>query len=140
MTKVSLSTKLSVPAKQVWDLIGNFNALPDWHPAVERSEIEEEEGGTGVIRRLYLRGGGVVVERLEQLDDAEHLYRYEILDSPLPVANYHATLRVRDAGEGSEVEWVTEFEPKGASEETAAATIQGIFDAGLENLKKMFGD
>ena len=139
MTKVNLSTKLGVPAKQVWDLIGNFNALPDWHPAVERSEIEEEEGGKGVIRRLHLVGGGTVVERLERLDDAEHLYRYEILDSPFPVANYHATLRVREEGGGCDVEWSTEFEPKGASEQDAAATIQGIFDAGLENLKKMFG-
>jgi hypothetical protein len=139
MTKVNLSTKLGVPAKQVWDLIGKFSALPDWHPAVERSEIEEEEGGQGMIRRLHLLGGGTIVERLEQLDEAEHLYKYEILDSPLPVANYHATLRVRDTDAGCEVEWSTEFEPEGASEESAAAIIQGIFDAGLENLKKMFG-
>lgn len=139
MTKVNLSTKLAVPAKQVWDLIGNFNALPDWHPAVERSEIEEEEGGKGTIRRLHLLGGGTIVERLEQLDESQHLYKYEILEGPLPVANYHATLSVRETGDGCEVEWSTEFEPKGAAEETAAATIQGIFDAGLENLRKMFG-
>ncbi|MEE9139796.1 MAG: SRPBCC family protein [Alphaproteobacteria bacterium] len=139
MVKVNLSTKLPVSTKQVWDLIGNFNALPDWHPAVERSEIEEEEGGRGVIRRLHLLGGGTVVERLERLDDSEHLYSYEILESPLPVADYHATLRVREEEGGCTVEWSSEFEPKGAPEQDAAAVIQGIFDAGLENLKKMFG-
>lgn len=139
MVKVNLSTKLPVSTKQVWDLIGNFNALPDWHPAVERSEIEEEEGGRGVIRRLHLLGGGTLVERLEKLDDSEHLYSYEILESPLPVADYHATLRVREEEGGCTVEWSSEFEPKGAPEQDAAAVIQGIFDAGLENLKKMFG-
>ncbi len=139
MVKVNLSTKLPVSTKQVWDLIGNFNALPDWHPAVERSEIEEEEGGRGVIRSLHLLGGGTVVERLERLDDSEHLYSYEILESPLPVADYHATLRVREEEGGCTVEWSSEFEPKGAPEQDAAAVIQGIFDAGLENLKKMFG-
>lgn len=103
MVKVNLSTKLPVSTKQVWDLIGNFNALPDWHPAVERSEIEEEEGGRGVIRRLHLLGGGTLVERLEKLDDSEHLYSYEILESPLPVADYHATLRVREEEGGCTV-------------------------------------
>jgi ribosome-associated toxin RatA of RatAB toxin-antitoxin module len=139
MVKVNLSTKLPVSTKQVWDLIGNFNALPEWHPAIERSEIEEEEGGRGVIRRLHLLGGGTVVERLERLDDSEHLYSYEILEGPLPVADYHATLRVREEEGGCTVEWSSEFEPKGAPEQDAAAVIQGIFDAGLENLKKMFG-
>jgi ribosome-associated toxin RatA of RatAB toxin-antitoxin module len=139
MAKVSGSAKLDVSAKQVWDLIGKFNALPDWHPAVEKSEIEEEEGGRGLIRRLHLFGGGTIVERLERLDETEHVYSYEILESPLPVSNYHATLRVREGEGGCTVEWSTEFEPKGAPEQDAIQTIQGIFDAGLENLKRIFG-
>ncbi len=139
MAKVSLSAKLDVSGSQVWDLIGKFSALPDWHPGIESSEIEEEEEGRGVIRRLHLLGGGTVVERLERLDETEHLYSYEILESPLPVSNYHGTLRVREEEGGCTVEWSSEFEPKGAPEQDAVATIQGIFDAGLENLKKMFG-
>ena len=42
MTKVSMSTDLNVSADKVWKLIGGFNVLPDWHPAVEKSELEEE--------------------------------------------------------------------------------------------------
>ena len=53
MSKLSVTTQLGVSADQVWELIGNFNALPDWHPAVERSELEE--GGT--VRRVTLAGG-----------------------------------------------------------------------------------
>ena len=49
MSKVSTSMKLGVSAKQVWDLIGGFNALPDWHPAVEKSTIEGEEGAESTI-------------------------------------------------------------------------------------------
>ena len=42
MAKVSMSMDLGVPADKVWDLIGGFNALPDWHPAVGKSEIDGE--------------------------------------------------------------------------------------------------
>ena len=139
MPKVSSSTELPVPAKTVWDVIGNFNALPDWHPAVEKSEIKKEDGST--LRKLSLLGGGTIEEKLEQIDDKERLYTYSILSGPLPVSNYTATLRVRDSGNGKgcTVEWSSEFEAKGAPENDAVAAISGIYEAGFENLKKMFG-
>ena len=52
MAKVSSTTELPVSAKTVWAVIGNFNALPDWHPAVEKSELKKKDGGT--LRRLSL--------------------------------------------------------------------------------------
>lgn len=139
MTKVSMNTELNVPADEVWKLIGGFNALPDWHPAVEESRTEGE--GEGSVRRLSLVGGGTVVERLQSVDDEERVYSYSILDSPLPVSDYKATIRVRDKGEGTAtvVEWSSEFNPRGASESEASQVIQGIYNAGLENLRKMFG-
>ncbi len=141
MSKVSMSTKLGVSAKQVWNLIGGFNALPNWHPAVEKSEIEGEEGAEGSVRHLELAGGGRIVERLENVDDKERAYSYSILQGPLPVANYTATLRVREDEEGGSctVEWSSEFEPAGASEADALKVIEGIYQAGFDSLKKMYG-
>ncbi len=139
MTKVSSSADLPVPAATVWAVIGNFNALPDWHPAVEKSVLTKEDGGT--LRKLSLMGGGTIEEKLEQIDDKERLYTYSILSGPLPVSNYTATLRVRgdDKGSGCTVEWSSEFEAKGAPESAAIEAISGIYEAGFENLKKMFG-
>ncbi len=140
MSKVSTSMKLGVSAKQVWDLIGRFNALPDWHPAVEKSTIEGEEGTTGSIRRLGLAGGGEIVERLEQIDDSGRSYSYSIVSSPLPLANYNATIRVSEDADGNAtVEWSGEFDPAGASETDAMKVVEGIYQAGFDNLKKMFG-
>jgi hypothetical protein len=137
MTKVNLSTDLAVPAQTVWNVIGGFNGLPDWHPAVEKSELKEEDGAT--TRTLSLVGGGTIVERLEQSDDKERACTYSILSGPLPVANYVATLRVREAGQGCTIEWSSEFEASGAPENDAVAAISGVYEAGFENLKKMFG-
>ena len=137
MTTVSMTQQLAVPAQMVWTTIGGFNALPDWHPAVEKSDLEK--GAQGTVRTLHLAGGGTIVERLEKIDDKERLYSYSILEGPLPVANYTATIRVRDTGLGCEVEWSSEFEPSGATEGDATAAIRGIYQAGFENLQKMFG-
>ena len=38
MAKVSVSTRISAPADEVWRLVGGWNALPDRHPAVEKRD------------------------------------------------------------------------------------------------------
>jgi len=135
MAKVNMKTNLNVTADEVWKLIGGFNTLPDWHPAIEKSELEEE----GSMRRLSLVGGGTIMEKLEKLDDNERVYSYSIIDSPLPVSNYIATLRVKEDGEGkTTVEWSSEFEAKGTAENEAMDVIAGIYQAGFDNLKKLF--
>ncbi len=135
MAKIKMKTDLNVAADEVWKLIGGFNSLPDWHPAIEKSELQEE----GSMRRLSLAGGGTVVEKLERLDDSERVYTYSIIDSPLPVSNYTATICVKEDSEGkTTVEWSSEFEAKGAAENEAIDVIAGIYQAGFDNLKKMF--
>ena len=139
MTKVDVSTELAVPAQAVWRVIGSFGGLPDWHPAVEKSEQKEENGTT--VRTLSLAGGGTIVERLESVDDNERAYTYSIVSGPLPVADYIATLRVRenDGGQDCTIQWSSEFTPSGAAESDAVAAIRGVYEAGFESLKKMFG-
>ncbi len=141
MTKVSMSTKLNVPAAKVWEVVGRFNALSDWHPAVEKSELEGEGTTRGTIRRLSLAGGGSIVERLENIDETAHRYTYSILQGPLPVANYTATIRVTEAPDAKSctVEWSSEFDPAGGPESEAVKAIESVYKAGLENLEKMFG-
>ncbi len=135
MTKISMNTKLGVSADDLWRTIGGFNALADWHPAIEKSEMEDG----GKVRRLSLAGGGTLVETLEEHDDNSRTYTYRIDESPLPIANYHATISVSDADGGSSVDWSAEFDADGAPEADAKDIIQGIFQAGFDNLKKMYG-
>ena len=63
MTTVSMSTKVGVSAAQLWDIIGGFHSISDWHPAIEKCVIEDQ--GKVTLRRLSLAGGGEIVERLE---------------------------------------------------------------------------
>jgi hypothetical protein len=126
MSEVTRSVALAASATDVWSLIGGFNDLPDWHPGAAGSTLEEVGGETR--RVIALKGGGAITERLITHDDATMSCTYAIVDSPLPVTGYQATLSVRAAGSGCEV-------PAAKAEEIVA----GIYDAGLGALKKRFG-
>jgi hypothetical protein len=85
-------------------------------------------------------GGGSILEKLEKSDEDGHLYSYSILESPLPIANYTATIRATDNESGGcTIEWSSQFEPSGAPENEAVKAVEGIYQAGFDNLRKMFG-
>ena len=52
---------------------------------------------------------------------------------------YKATIRVRESENGSEVEWSSDFEAEGASNDDAVKVIQDIYNTGFQNLRKIFG-
>lgn len=137
MAKVNMQTRMPVAADTLWKTIGGFNALPAWHPAVAKSEATGE--GKGSVRTLSLAGGGTITERLDDSDPGKRRYTYSILSGPLPVANYAAELEVQDNGDGtSTVHWSSDFQPKGVAEPDAVAAIRGVYQAGFDNLRKMF--
>ena len=137
MPKVKMSTTLYVPAAAVWNMVGGFNQLARWHPAVASSEEKSEKGAT--IRKLALHGGGTIIEKPTSVP--ERTYTYSILESPLPVAGYKAKLHVTEAEDGRSctVEWSSEFEASGAPENEAVKIIRSIYEAGFENLQRLFG-
>jgi hypothetical protein len=132
MAAVARSVALAASADAVWALIGPFQALGDWHPAIARTDREDHGGAEH--RRLHLHGGGAVFERL--WGEAPHAYAYGIEDSPLPVAAYRAHLSVSPAGTGCVVVWTASFTP---TAEGAEGVIGGIFEAGLATLSQRFG-
>lgn len=139
MPKVNMSTALAANADQLWKSIGGFGTIADWHPAIEKADLSGDTKGS--IRKLHLIGGGIVTERLEEISTDERVYRYSITESPLPVANYMAEIRVKDNGDGSStVEWSSEFDAaKGVADNDAIKTIQGVYQAGFDNLAKLYG-
>ena len=138
MSKVSLDQVLPVPADVVWGVVGQFNGLPEWHPAVEKSEVSQEGGKRQ--RTLSLAGGAQIVENLETLDDGARCLDYSIVSAgPLPVTNYKSRIEVRPEGAGCRITWSSEFDAEGAPATDAEAAVRGIYEAGFQNLKTMFG-
>ena len=138
MAKVAMTQKLAAAADEVWNRIGGFSTIHEWHPAIEH--LEAEGTGVGSTRNLTIAGGISVVERLVAEDGADRTYTYEMLEAPLPVKDYVATIRVNDDGGGASiVEWTSTFEPAGVPEPEAAAIIEGIYTSGFAAMCDLSG-
>ena len=115
----------------VWLDIGGFCDISDWHPAIADCDKGRKDGA--VWRTLSVKGGGTILEK--RTEKTATSYSYDMLDTPLPVADYHATFKVTPAeGGGTTVDWIAHFHAKGASDAEAAAVMVGIFEAGLNKI------
>lgn len=140
MVKVYTSSVLDAPADKVWSEVRDFNALPRWHPAIKDSYIEQRlpSDKVGCIRNFTLKAGGRIRERLLALSDFDYSVTYAILESPMGVSNYVATLKLTPITDGNRTfaEWSAEFDcaPERAKE-LAQSIGQGVFQGGLEALQ-----
>ena len=128
MSNITVSRTYGVSPEQVWSVIGDPASIASWHPAIAESPT------SGSQRTCILADGGVVKESILARDDAQRLYRYQIDESPLPVVGYVSSVQVSERDGGCTVTWEANFEVVGAPVAEVEAMIQGLYQAGLENL------
>ena len=143
MARVFISTVVDAPVAQVWAVIRDFNGLPSWTPFAVDSRIEQNArpDQIGCIRNFRLKAGGVIRERLLALSDYDFSMTYAILESPMAVDDYVATLRLMPVTDGERcyVEWSTAFECRPEDERDLVNRIgNATFFAGLKALQARF--
>jgi len=137
--EIKESVKVYGQASAVWALIGDFNGLYRWHPAVLDSQLEGQRHQPGCLRNLTLPDGSHLQEKLVSLDDDAMQYRYSVTMGPLPVQDYESEIRVQDNGDGScSVNWCSSFIPSGVPASLADKIVRNIYQTGLNNLARLF--
>ena len=144
MALVYASSVIAAPAARVWETVRDFNGLPNWHPAIAESRIESGAPAdqVGCIRAFRLRDGGFIRERLLALSDYDFSCSYAILESPMGVENYVATLKLTPITDGDRTfaEWSAEFDCAPEREAELVELIgTGVFQGGFDALKSRFG-
>lgn len=136
MAKTTVSIEIPASADAVWQLMGGFDALPDWLPFIPKSVVTEG----GRVRSLTTSDGGTVVERLEAFNNRQRSYTYSIIQAPFPVVDYLSTITVHETADiqVSRVEWFGESTPVNVTDEEAEALFTGIYRDGLKALKDNF--
>ncbi|MEU9608865.1 SRPBCC family protein [Streptomyces sp. NPDC048057] len=125
----------------VWQVIGTFGGLADWHPLLPPSVIEDDADPEtpGAIQAFSVNGRVVIRERLLEKDDARRILRYAIHESAVPVSDYVATLSAHPHDAGTEIHWAATYE---AADELVPEIEKHfgdtIYATGLDALKERF--
>lgn len=144
MARVYVSSVIQAPASRVWERIRDFNGLPKWHPLIRDSRIEDAlpSDKVGCIRHFHLQNGDVIREKLEGLSDYDMFCTYSILESPMPLEDYVATIRLTPVTENDQtfIEWSAEFSCAPEEEDNLVNGIgTDVFQTGFDALKRHFG-
>ena len=144
MPHVKKSTVLDAPAEAVWEVIRDFNGHDQWHPAVAESHIERgyPSDMVGCVRNFRLEGGANLREQLLTLSDLEQTFSYCLLDTPVPLFNYVAHVRLFPVTDGDRTywEWESRFDtPAGRAGELSELVGDGIYAAGFEAIRTHMG-
>ena len=140
MVQIYVSSVIDATADNVWARIRDFNAMPQWHPLIADSRIENSEPSdrVGCIRHFHTRDGAMIREKLLALSDYDYSVTYSILESGMDVSNYVATIKLTPVTDGGRcfAEWSAEFDCDEARERELVHSIgEGVFQVGLKALK-----
>jgi uncharacterized protein YndB with AHSA1/START domain len=140
MPQVVKSTVIDAPVEAVWDVLRDFNGHDKWHPPVAESQIERgwTSDRVGCVRRFRLRDGSELRERLLTLSDADLAYSYCLLDTPIPLFNYVAHVRLAPVTDGDRTfwRWESRFDtPAGREAELARMVGEDIYQGGFDAIR-----
>jgi hypothetical protein len=130
MPHIVKSTILDAPTGAVWNVLRDFNGHERWHPAVATSTIERAQASDkiGCIRRFKLA-----------LSDLEQTFSYCLLDTPIPMFNYVAHVRLLPVTDGDRTfwHWESRFTARPADAERLTQMVaEQIYQAGFDSIRR----
>ncbi len=142
MPRVVRSTIIDAPVDALWSVLRDFNGHEHWHPIVARSEIERSQPSDriGCVRRFTLQDGSELREQLLTLSDLEMTFTYCLLDTPIPLFNYVAHVRLLPVTDGNRSFWHWEGRfttPLGREAELAATVGDEVYANGIEAVRRL---
>lgn len=142
MPKVIRSTIIDAPVDRLWAVLRDFNGHDQYHPIVAQSAIERgySPDKVGCIRRFTLSDGSELREQLLSLSDLEMSYSYCLFDTPIPLFNYVAHVRLMPVTDGNRSFWHWEGRfttPAGREQELAEKVGNDVYSAGMEAVRRL---
>jgi hypothetical protein len=144
VVKVVKSTVLPAPVEAVWDVIRDFNGHDRWHPIVRDSHVERGQPSdkVGCVRNFHLQDGSNLRELLLTLSDADMAFSYCLLETPVPLLNYVAHVRLIPVTDGDATfwHWESRFDtPKGREAELQQMVAENVYQGGFDAVRAYMG-
>jgi hypothetical protein len=140
--RVIRSTIIDAPVDRLWAVLRDFNGHDQYHPIVAQSAIERGYAADRVscVRRFTLQDGSELREQLLSLSDLEMSMSYCLLETPIPLFNYVAHVRLMPVTDGNRSFWHWESRfttPAGREQELAEVVGNDVYTAGMEAVGRL---
>jgi hypothetical protein len=140
--RVVRSTIIDAPVDRLWAVLRDFNGHDQYHPIVAASAIERGQSADriGCVRRFTLQDGSELREQLLALSDLEMTCSYCLLDTPIPLFNYVAHIRLLPVTDGNRSFWHWESRfttPPGREAELTEKVGNYVYTAGMEAVRRL---
>lgn len=144
MVRVVTSTVIDAPCEAVWEVLRDFNGHDRWHPIVADSHVERglPSDKVGCVRNFHLADGAHLRELLLTLSDADMAFSYCLLDTPVPLLNYVAHVRLAPVTDGNRTfwHWESRFDtPPGREKELHAMVATNVYQGGFDAIRAHLG-
>lgn len=142
MVQVIESTIVDASVDTVWRILRDFNGHESWHPAIASSAIEGQAPGDaiGSAREFRLADGSRFREQLLALSDEARMLTYCLLEAPVPLMGYVATIRLKPVTDGARTfwEWRSQFSPPAhRRDELTRLVAEDIYRAGFAAVRSL---
>jgi uncharacterized protein YndB with AHSA1/START domain len=108
--EIDIRTTTEAKPAAVWRLLGDSATWPAWTP-IEVFELERPAGADGLGEvRVFTTGRYVIREEIV-VREPERRLSYRLL-SGLPLRDYRADIDLTPRDGGTEIRWVSQFDPK----------------------------
>ena len=130
---VERTLQLSSSSTEVWNLIGDFCDVDDWHPDLVACSLNVID--SGLHRSVISVDGAAYLEKRISVEPGLS-YTYRIIDSPLPIENFTATFSIEPL-DGSLVSWSARFS---SDDPTMANTISAFIENGMSEIESKLAE
>lgn len=129
--QVKRSLELPSATPQVWQLIGDFCDIDDWHPKVSSCSLKVMDGS--LVRVLTTDTGDQVTQK--RIAQEEGLsYTYKTVSSSLPIEKFTSTLAIQP-GENLLIEWIANFS---SDDPAMESVVVDDIEGGLSAIESIF--
>jgi len=105
MATLFMTSRLPVSVEQAWRRVAAVGQVHDILPVVTSCSVEGDQ------RACLLANGAHLKEKIISIDDDLKRLAYSVIDSPFGLEYHAASMQIVADGQGSRINWTTDFKP-----------------------------
>lgn len=122
--KVQRTLQLSSSSTEVWNVVGDFCDIDDWHPNLQSCTLKVIEGR---LHRSVVTADGAIYLEKRIANESGLSYTYTVMDWPLPIEKFTGTFSIEPL-DGSLISWSVRFS---SDDPEMEATVAEMLDVGI---------